>query len=96
MSQHQQTAELIEQLLLEWGAASAVVTDNSHLHVGHAGAQTGGGHFAVRVVAEAFAGLSRIQCHRLVYRQLDELFQNGHIHALEVESHLPPAVAENH
>ncbi|WP_223789900.1 BolA family protein [Marinicella meishanensis] len=93
MSQHQQTAEQIEQLLLLWGAASAAVTDNSHLHVGHAGAQSGGGHFAVRVVADAFAGLNRIQSHRLVYQQLTDLFQNGRIHALEVEALTPNAVS---
>ena len=89
MNDHSQTAEKIQQQLLAWGAQSAVVTDNSHLHVGHAGAKSGGGHFAVVVVADAFAGLSRIQSHRLVYQQLQTLFSNGAIHALEVDAQLP-------
>lgn len=86
MEKHRPTVLKIEQLLQHWGAATVEVTDNSHLHVGHAGARSGGGHFAVKVVADAFAGLSRIQRHRTVYQQLTELFENGAIHALEVEA----------
>lgn len=87
MDKHQETKQKITQLLTQWGASDVNVTDNSHLHVGHEGAKSGGGHFAVSVVAAAFAGLSRIQKHRLVYQQLGELFANGQIHALEVEAH---------
>ncbi len=89
MNDHSNTATQIEQALLAWGAVSAKVTDNSHLHVGHEGAKSGGGHFAVVVEAQAFAGLNRIKCHRLVYQQLNEMFQSGIIHALEVEAKLP-------
>ena len=86
MEKHRPTVMKIEQLLQQWGAASVEVTDNSHLHVGHAGARSGGGHFAVKVVADAFAGQSRIQRHRAVYQQLTDLFTSGAIHALEVEA----------
>ncbi len=89
MSQHQKTAEKIEESLLQWGASEVIVTDNSHLHVGHEGAKSGGGHFAVTVTSDAFVGLSRIQCHRLVYQQLTALFTSGAIHALEVEAKTP-------
>ncbi len=89
MNDHSHTAKLIEQALLAWGAQSASVTDNSHLHVGHEGAKSGGGHFAVVVISSAFNGLNRIKCHRLVYQQLNDLFVRGLIHALEVEAHLP-------
>jgi stress-induced morphogen len=45
---------------------------------------TGGGdHFRARVVAEAFAGLSRIQQHRLVYEIFGEEI-GGPIHALSL------------
>lgn len=86
MEKNQQTTKRIEQLLVNWGATEVTVIDNSHLHVGHEGAKSGGGHFAVVVKAKAFAGLSRIKCHRMVYQQLDELFKNGDIHALEVDA----------
>jgi stress-induced morphogen len=45
---------------------------------------TGGGdHFRAKVVCEAFAGLSRIQQHRLVYEIFGEEI-GGPIHALSL------------
>lgn len=89
MKKHQQTCELIAQALKTWGAQSVNVTDNSHLHIGHEGAKSGGGHFAVTVVATEFSGMSRIKRHRLVHQQVQELWDNGRIHALEVEALTP-------
>ena len=89
MDKHHNTKNQIEQALLNWGAVKVTVTDKSHLHVGHAGAKSGGGHFAVSVESADFAGLSRIKSHRLVYQQLNDLFASGAIHALEVDATLP-------
>lgn len=86
VNNHSETVELIKSKLVAWGADHVTVVDNSHLHVGHEGAKSGGGHFAVQVTAKMFAGLSRIKSHRLVYQQLDDLFKTGVIHALEVEA----------
>ena len=45
-------------------------------------------HFSARVVADAFAGLSRIEQHRLVYAAFDgEL--GGAIHALQLKTETP-------
>ena len=45
-------------------------------------------HFNARVVAEAFAGLSRIEQHRLVYAAFEgEL--GGEIHALQLKTETP-------
>ena len=45
-------------------------------------------HFSARVVADAFAGLSRIQQHRLVYAAFEgEL--GGEIHALQLKTETP-------
>ena len=45
-------------------------------------------HFNARVVAEAFAGLSRIEQHRLVYAAFEgEL--GGSIHALQLKTETP-------
>jgi stress-induced morphogen len=50
---------------------------------------TGGGdHFRATVVAEAFAGLSRLEQHRLVYGIFgDEV--GGPIHALSIKTERP-------
>ena len=89
MKKHQQTAEKIEHMLINWGVESVKVTDNSHLHIGHEGAKSGGGHFAVFVVASEFAGMNRLKRHRLVHQQVQELWDNGRIHALEVDAQTP-------
>ena len=45
-------------------------------------------HFNARVVAEAFAGMSRIEQHRLVYAAVEgEL--GGEIHALQLKTETP-------
>jgi BolA protein len=63
------------------------VQDDSHLHVGHAGAREGR-HFSVAVTAEAFRGLSRVRRHRLVYDSLGSLMRQG-IHALAIDARAP-------
>lgn len=62
--------------------------DDSHLHVGHAGARDGRGHFRVRVVSADFGGLRPLQRHQLVYRCLGELMQTD-IHALNIVALTP-------
>jgi BolA protein len=64
------------------------VIDDSHLHAGHAGARGGAGHFRVRIVAPAFAGLAPLQRHRLIYAALAELLAQD-IHALSIEARAP-------
>jgi stress-induced morphogen len=51
---------------------------------------TGGGdHFQATVTASAFAGLSRIQQHRLVYEVFGAEI-GGPIHALSLKTEIPP------
>ena len=60
------------------------VQDVSHKHAGHAGWREGGGtHFEVTIKADAFAGKSRLQRHRMVNDILAEDLASG-IHALEL------------
>jgi BolA protein len=61
------------------------VFDESHQHVGHPGARDGKGHFRIRIVANGFAGATRLQCHRMVYDVLADLMQTD-IHALSVNA----------
>lgn len=65
------------------------VIDESAAHAGHAGARPGGeSHFRVVIVAEGFAGLSRLARQRAVHRVLaDELA--GPVHALSISARAP-------
>ena len=79
----------IEELLTAaFTPTRILVKDQSHLHVGHAGAQDGKGHFAVDIVAVAFAGLSRIERHRRIFDALGEMMQTD-IHALKIKATTP-------
>lgn len=62
------------------------VIDESAAHAGHAGAnaQGFGSHFRVRIASPAFAGKSRVACHRLVYDALQNFIDQG-LHALAIE-----------
>jgi BolA protein len=65
------------------------VTDDSHLHAGHAGARPGGNsHFTVEIISSSFAGLTRIACHRLVNEALAEELA-GPVHALVIKARAP-------
>ena len=61
------------------------VIDESHRHAGHAGARDGRGHFRVRIVSAAFAGMAPLARHRAVYAALDGLMQ-AEIHALAISA----------
>ncbi len=61
------------------------VSDDSHRHVGHAGARDGRGHFSVHIVSRAFAGLSPLARHRAIYAALGELMTTD-IHALAIDA----------
>ena len=64
------------------------IEDESQRHAGHAGARDGRGHFRVRVVAQAFAGLPLLARHRRVYAALGDMMQTD-IHALAIEARTP-------
>ena len=63
------------------------VTDDSHLHAGHAGAKEGG-HFTVRLRSARFNGLTRVARHRLVYDALGPLAAQR-VHALAIVASAP-------
>ena len=83
------TQERIEQILRETLAATVVeVEDESALHVGHAGAASGGGHYRVTVISPLFEGKNRVQRHRMVYNALAAEMQRT-IHALALTTLAP-------
>ncbi len=60
------------------------ITDDSHLHAGHAGAQSGKGHFTVMIQSEKFDGLTKLKQHQLIYQTLGDMMQTD-IHALSIQ-----------
>ena len=64
------------------------IEDESHKHAGHPGARSGGGHFNVHIVAEAFAGISLIKRHRMVYDAVGDAMKTE-IHALSIRAETP-------
>lgn len=68
---------------------SLEIEDDSARHAGHVGArESGGGHFIVRIVADAFAGKDRIERHRMVNDVLKGEF-GPMIHALSIQAKAP-------
>lgn len=79
----------IEQKLQEAFAPERLeITDESHLHAGHAGAREGKGHFAVLIVSEQFRDNSLIKRHKMVYAALADLLETD-IHALNIKALTP-------
>lgn len=73
------------------------VINESHLHAGHHHEDrgrhevydgTGETHFRIRIVADAFAGMSRIERHRAINALLKDELESG-VHALALEPSAP-------
>ena len=65
------------------------VTDESHLHEGHAGHRPGGEtHFRVYIVSAAFKGKSRVERHRMINAIL-AVELAGSVHALAIKAQAP-------
>ena len=63
--------------------------DESAQHAGHAGARpSGGSHWQLTIVSEAFRGKSPVARHRMVYEALGDLMERD-IHALRIEASAP-------
>ncbi len=63
------------------------IIDEGHLHVGHAGAKSGG-HFKLFIVSDHFINMTVIERHKLIYKTLANLMQTE-IHALSIEAKNP-------
>ena len=60
------------------------IIDDSHKHIGHAGAKGGLGHFTVIIKSQALEGKRMLQQHRLIYNALGDMMQTD-IHALAIK-----------
>lgn len=59
------------------------VVDESHKHIGHAGALKGG-HYHITIVSKSFKGKKSVEIHRMVYQALEPV--KGAIHALAIKA----------
>jgi len=83
------TTELIKNALTDAFKPELLeIIDSSAAHAGHAGARSGGGHYHVTIVADAFEGKSSVQRHQLVYKALGDLMKQQ-IHALGINALSP-------
>ena len=63
--------------------------DESAQHAGHAGSRpSGGSHWQLTIVSDAFRGQSPVARHRMVYEALGDLMKRD-IHALRIEALAP-------
>ena len=78
-----------EKLTEAFSPLNLDVVNDSHRHAGHAGSPgTGESHFRVTILSDRFAGLSRVERHRLVNEALaTEL--SGPVHALAIKALAP-------
>jgi len=88
LSRLERIRELLESALVP---TQLVVTDESHRHAGHAGAQDGRGHFNVQITSAVFTGKPPLARHRAVYAALGDMMTSD-IHALAIEARAPGEV----
>ncbi len=81
-------ARIRETLAAAFPGASFTLTDDSHLHRGHAGARDGKGHFRLEITAAVFDGLPLLARHRTVFAALAGLMDTD-IHALSIDAKSP-------
>jgi len=78
------TTDALKSALSSLNPTHLEIQDDSALHAGHAG-NTGGSHYTVIIVSDAFNNLPLIKRHRLVYDAVGSLMEQA-IHALSIQA----------
>ncbi|MFL6862637.1 MAG: BolA family protein [Allosphingosinicella sp.] len=82
-------AEIEKRLRAALAPQRLEIVNDSGRHRGHAGDDgSGESHFTVEIVAELFAGLTRLQRQRAVNAALGDLLRDR-IHALSIKARAP-------
>ena len=76
--------QLIKDRLGSLNPSHINIEDEGHLHVGHAGAKSGG-HFKLNIISDIFKDKSIIERHRIIYKCLNDLM-NTEIHAISIKA----------
>lgn len=78
-----------EKLMVGLRPTRLDLVNESHLHAGHRNSPgTDESHFRLLIVAEAFAGKSRVERHRVVNDLLGDELRDG-VHALAIKACAP-------
>jgi BolA protein len=81
--------EMLKRLNSALSPRTISLIDDSERHRGHGGYNPAGeSHFALDIESEAFAGKSRVERQRMVYRALGELM-GERVHALQLRARAP-------
>ena len=75
---------ITERMQSHFAPSHLEVIDDSHKHVGHAGAAGGAGHYTLVISSELLKTKSRVIAHREIYALLDDLIPDE-IHALQIK-----------
>lgn len=83
---HQKITQALSPVSLE-------IINESHLHAGHQESFDGSGetHLRIKVVAEIFSGMSRVDRHRRINALVQEEIEQG-LHAIAIEAKSPSEV----
>ncbi len=88
MSQHPVETAIRDRLAV-LNPVTLELHDESGQHAGHAGARpSGGSHWQLTIVSDAFRGKTPVARHRMVYEALGDLMKQD-IHALKIEALSP-------
>ena len=80
---------VIRERLAALNPSALDLRDESGQHAGHAGSRpSGGSHWQLTIVSEAFRGKSPVARHRMVYEALGDLMKTD-VHALKIEAFAP-------
>ncbi len=60
------------------------VIDESHLHIGHPGAQTGMAHIRIKISSYKLDKLNKVKQHQSIYKSLGSMMQTD-LHAVAIE-----------
>jgi BolA protein len=83
--------EAMRARLAALGPSVLELQDESAQHAGHAGSRpSGGSHWQLTIVSEAFRGRNPVARHRMVYEALGDLMERD-IHALRIDARAPDA-----
>ncbi|WP_075997483.1 BolA family protein [Salaquimonas pukyongi] len=79
-----------DQIRSELAPAALEIINESHLHAGHQESFDGTGetHLRIKIVAEAFEGLSRLERHRRINALVAGEMEKG-LHAIAIEAKAP-------
>ena len=85
MTNQQRINIIRERLTKALNPSQLEIVDESPHHMGHTGATTGAGHFAVAIASPAFAEKTLVEKQRLVYKILNDMIPDE-IHALRLKT----------